>query len=149
MKNKKFSSTLILVLLVNIIFAQQLMSPDKFLGYELGSQFSRHHQVVDYYDYLAENEKERVKIVEYGTTNEGRKLRIVILSSAENMANLKSIQENHLKGLQSEETGNTAVVWLSYNVHGNESVSTEASMKTAHHLLTQKSNCQFFSLRRY
>lgn len=138
MKNKKFSSTLILVLLVNIIFAQQLMSPDEFLGYELGSQFSRHHQVVDYYDYLAENEKERVKIVEYGTTNEGRKLRVVILSSAENMANLKSIQENHLKGLQSEETGNTAVVWLSYNVHGNESVSTEASMKTAHHLLTQK-----------
>ena len=140
MKNKKFSSTLILMLFTNIIFAQQVMSPDEFLGYELGNQFSRYHQVVDYYDYLAENDKERVKIVEYGTTNEGRKLRVVILSSAENMANLEAIRENHLKGLQSHEKGNTAIVWMSYNVHGNESVGTEASMKTTHHLLTQRSD---------
>ena len=140
MKNNKFSSTLILVLLVNMIFAQQIMSPDEFLGYELGSQFSRYHHVVDYYDYLAEKDKERVKIVEYSTTNEGRKLRVVIVSSSENMANLEAIQENHLKGLQSEETGNIAVVWMSYSVHGNESVNTEASMKTTHHLLTQKSD---------
>ena len=30
----------------------QLQTPDQFLGYELGSYFTRHHQVVDYFKYL-------------------------------------------------------------------------------------------------
>ena len=29
----------------------------------------------------------------------------------------------------------TAIVWLSYNVHGNESSSTEAAMKTLYKLV--------------
>ena len=37
--------------------AQNLISPDSFLGYELGTVFSRHHQVVDYYKYLESNSK--------------------------------------------------------------------------------------------
>ncbi|MBE0424772.1 MAG: hypothetical protein IBX66_12705, partial [Lutibacter sp.] len=32
--------------------AQTLKSPSEFLGYELGSQFTRHHKVVDYFMYL-------------------------------------------------------------------------------------------------
>ena len=38
------------------IFSQlhgQLKTPDEFLGYELGTQFTRHHQVIDYVNYLA------------------------------------------------------------------------------------------------
>ncbi len=33
----------------------QLQSPSEFLGYELGTEFTRHHQVVEYYKYLAAN----------------------------------------------------------------------------------------------
>ena len=35
-------------------FAQQIKSPSQFLGFELGDEFSKHHEVVDYYTYLAE-----------------------------------------------------------------------------------------------
>ena len=110
------------------------------MGYELGTQFSRHHEVVDYYEHVARVEPNRVKLVEYGQTNERRPLLLAFVSTAENMANLESIREEHLKALNGVGNQDKAIVWLSYNVHGNESVSTEASMKTVHSLLTDKSD---------
>ena len=48
----------------------QVQSPDSFLGYPLGTTFSRHHQVVDYFQHLEENSN-MVRLDPYGTTNEG------------------------------------------------------------------------------
>ncbi|MDA8686026.1 M14 family metallopeptidase [Robiginitalea sp.] len=118
--------------------AQTLKSPEAFLGYELGSRFTRHHQVVDYYNYIATNLPQQVKVESYGETNEGRPLFIAILSTADNMTNLEAIRVSHLKDLETPGSNNKAIVWLSYNVHGNESVSTEASMQTIYDLLTSK-----------
>ncbi|MBW8244655.1 zinc carboxypeptidase [Muricauda oceani] len=130
-----------LILLVSIsLSAQQLKSPSEFLGYELGTQFTRHHEVVDYYEYLAETAADKVKLTVYGETNERRPLILAYVSSAENLANLETIRQNHLKDIEGTGDASKAIVWLSYNVHGNESVSTEASMKTIYELLTQKSN---------
>jgi len=130
-----------LLLLVSIsVSAQQLKSPSEFLGYELGTQFTRHHEVVDYYEYLAESEPDRVKLTVYGKTNERRPLILAYVSSAENISNLETIRKEHLKNTEGSGNSSKAIVWLSYNVHGNESVSTEASMKTIYELLTKKSN---------
>ncbi|USD25519.1 M14 family metallopeptidase [Flagellimonas marinaquae] len=130
-----------LLLLVSIsVSAQQLKSPSEFLGYELGTQFTRHHEVVDYYEYLAESEPDRVKLTVYGKTNERRPLILAYVSSAENISNLETIRKEHLKNTEGSGNSSKAIVWLSYNVHGNESVSTEASMKTIYELLTNKSN---------
>jgi hypothetical protein len=118
----------------------QLKSPSEFLGYVLGSQFSRHHQVVDYYEYLAQAEPDRMKLMQYGTTNEGRALILAHISAKENIRNLEKIREEHLKNRKGESQPDKAIVWLSYNVHGNESVSTEASMQTIYDLLTSKSS---------
>ena len=128
-----------LVLLPFLTLAQ-LKSPSEFLGYELGTQFTRHHQVVDYYEYLAEAEPERMNLMEYGKTNERRSLLLATISSKSNMENLENIRLEHMKGMTGEGSPNKAIVWLSYNVHGNESVSTEASMQTIYDLLTTKSN---------
>jgi hypothetical protein len=121
-------------------FSQNLKSPSDFLGYELGTQFSRHHEVTDYYEHVAASESARVKLMEYGQTNERRPLLLAFVSSAENLANLETIREEHLKALNGQGNQTKAIVWLSYNVHGNESVSTEASMKTIYELLTNKSD---------
>ncbi len=120
--------------------AQQLKSPSEFLGYELGSTFTRHHQVVDYFRHVAQT-LNNVKLEEYGKTNEGRLLQVAYVSSQKNINNLDNIRENNLKqiGIQSGGgTNDVAIVWLSYNVHGNESSSTEASMKTVYELVTKK-----------
>lgn len=130
----------LLLVFSTALFAQDLQSPSAFLGYELGTQFSRHHEVVDYYEYLAEAEPLRVKLMEYGQTYERRPLLLAFVSSAENLSNLESIRKEHLKALSGEGNQGKAIVWLSYNVHGNESVGTEASMNTIYELLTTKSD---------
>ena len=120
----------------------QLQSPDTFLGYELGSYFTRHHQVVDYFQMLEENSPQ-LKLQAYGKTNEGRLLQLAFISTEENLKNLESIRTAHLQNsglITGPKNNDKAIVWLSYNIHGNESSSTEAAMKTAHALLTKNSD---------
>ncbi len=118
--------------------AQSLKSPSEFLGYELGTTFTRHHEVVDYFKYLAKNAPEQVLLQEYGITNERRPLLLAIVSTAPNIKDLENIRTEHLRSTEGESNASKAIVWLSYNVHGNESVSTEASMQTIYDLLTEK-----------
>src|SRR6056300_1440692 len=131
-----------LVLSLNFVLNAQIQSPDAFLGHPLGETFSRHHQVVDYYKHLAENSPS-IQLQPYGKTNEGRLLQLAVISSPENLKNLESIRTNHLYNsgvIKGPKNDDKVIVWLSYNVHGNESSSTEAAMKTAHALLTNYSD---------
>lgn len=140
----KKTSVFLVVLLTSffVSIAQQLPSPSEFLGYELGTEFSRHHQVIDYFIMVAAQRPNQVKLEKYGETYERRPLYTAIISSEENINNLENIRQNHLKKagiIEGLPTSNDiAVVWLSYNVHGNEASSTEAAMKTIHTLLTEK-----------
>lgn len=123
-----------------ITFAQQLKTPSEFLGYPLGSKFTRHHKVVDYFNYLAKNSTS-LQLTKYGETNEGRTLLIAYVSTPKNLTNLEEIRNKHLSTTQvnnSNANSDKSVVWLSYNVHGNEASSTEASMLTAYKLITEK-----------
>lgn len=127
-------------ILLPLFSLAQLKSPSEFLGYELGTQFTRHHQVVDYYTYLAAMEPDRMNLLEYGKTNERRPLLLATISTKANMADIENIRQEHLKSTKGTGAPDKGIVWLSYNVHGNESVSTEASMQTIYDLLTTKSD---------
>jgi len=111
----------------------QVKTPDEFLGYALGSRFTPHAQIVAYFKYLAGINK-NIKLVDYGKTYENRDLMIAIISSKDNMDNLEQIRINNLKLSRAEKNANLnnqpAILWLSYNVHGNEASSSETSMKT-------------------
>lgn len=124
------------------LFAQKITSPKEFLGYELGSRFSRHYQVVDYFKKVASEAPGNVVLEQYGTTYENRPLYLAYISSEENIKNIETIRENNLKNagiIDGKATSSdVAIVWLSYNVHGNEASSTEASMKTLYELLAHK-----------
>lgn len=120
--------------------AQGVSSPESYLGYPLGSKFTRHHKIVEYFKTVATQAASMVKIESYGYTNEGRELILAFVSTPENIANLEAIRKNNLRlaGLEKEGTINEAapaIVWLSYNVHGNESSSSEASMLTLFELV--------------
>ena len=116
----------------------QLQSPSQFLGYELGSEWTPHHKVMDYVRHVAD-QSSLVETEIYGETNEGRSLRLAYISAEENMERLEEIRTNNLKRtglLKGEPKGDkTAIVWLSYNVHGNETSSSEAAMKTMYELV--------------
>jgi len=132
-----FKNLFVILGVISFSFGQ-IQSPSEFLGYELGDSFTRHHKVVEYYQQLAAADPDRVVLEKYGETNEGRPLYLVFLGSKDIISNREAIRINHLKSLVGESTNDHSIVWLSYNVHGNESVSTEASMKTAFELLTAK-----------
>ncbi len=113
--------------------AQNLQSPSAFLGYKLGDQFTPHHRIVEYFKYVAQNSKS-VRLDQYGTTNEGRPLLAMFVASADNIGKLENIRANNMRlaGLEqgAPATNAPVIVWLSYNVHGNEPSSSEAAMQT-------------------
>ncbi|TXH27867.1 MAG: zinc carboxypeptidase [Cyclobacteriaceae bacterium] len=126
-----------LVILSFITTAQTIQTPDQFLGYELGSRFTRHHRVVEYFKYI-DNLSANVTVTQYGETNELRPLIYAVIASPENFASLEQIRQDNLKRagvLEGSPTSKVAIVWLSYNVHGNEASSLEASMKTLYELV--------------
>ena len=122
-------------LLVAFCFASaQVPSPEQFLGYKIGTRYSPHYRIVDYFKATAAASPATVKLQQYGLTNEGRPLLLAFVSSAQNIANLENIRLKNLEltkaaGKSSGAT-NPAIVWLSYNVHGNEPSSSEAAMLT-------------------
>ena len=131
----KLISLLLLSLLYLTSFSQSNFSPENVLGYKIGKQFTPHDKVVNYFNTLQKAYPKQVRIDTYGKSNEQRQLYVAIIASEENLARLEEIRLNHLNGVTTE---NSAIVWLSYNVHGNESCGTEAAMQTAYELLSKK-----------
>ena len=128
------------VVTLSLALQAQVKSPSEFLGYEIGSQFTRHADVVNYFNYVA-NTSDMVQYTTYGKTNERRPLTYAIVSAPENIKNIETIRLNNLKNagiLNGATKPETAIVWLSYNVHGNEASSTEAAMQTLYKLITEK-----------
>ncbi|MBM3421606.1 MAG: zinc carboxypeptidase, partial [Bacteroidetes bacterium] len=121
--------------------SQQVKSPDEFLGYKLGSTFTYHHQAVAYVKHVAEN-SQYAEYMSYGRTYEGRELGVCFVSSPENLKNLESLRKTNISrtGLKDDKSEGTQVpfVWLSYNVHGNESVGMEAALMTLYTLVEMK-----------
>lgn len=132
---KKIIFVLVSLLSLNS-FAQPIPSPKTYLGYPLGTRFTHHHTIIDYVHTVAKASNQ-VSILPYGETNEHRPLLVAVVSSPENMDNLEAIRISNLQRAGMAEgspTQNKAIVWLSYNVHGNEASSSEAMMQTLYTL---------------
>lgn len=128
------------------LVAQNLVkSPNAFLPHQLGEQFTPHHLLTDYFEYLASAAPATMRLERYGQTNESRPLQLAIFSAPENIARLEQIRLHNLDlaglGLKtapaSATAENIAIVWLSMSVHGNEPSGSECSMELAYKLATQ------------
>lgn len=125
--------------------AQKIVSPSQFLGYELGTRFTSHDKVVNYFKSIASSASSKMKLQSYGFTNENNELLVAFVSSASNIQHLEEIQKNNLRlsGLLNDKIGDThlpTVVWLNYNVHGNEASSTEVALKLLYELVSDKND---------
>ncbi len=135
--NKSFLVTALFLICTISANSQDLKSPDVFLGYELGTRFTMHHDAVGYFKYVAEASP-LVQFKQYGETYEGRPLIVCFISSEENLRDLEELRKTNLAktGLSegNQDGRQIPFIWLSYNVHGNESVGMEAAMKTLYTL---------------
>jgi hypothetical protein len=137
--------TLLAVLFTVAAHAQQAIpTPDEFLGYKLGAQFTPHHRILDYFREL-DARSPLLTFEKYGETYEGRPLMLAIVTSEKNRADLDAVRADlaQLSGTRAGDSATVAaiakkrpaVAWLAYGIHGNESSSAEAAMRVASNLL--------------
>jgi hypothetical protein len=120
---------------------EKVPRPDAVLGYPLGARFTSWDRIVSYLETL-DAASPRVKMWEYGRTYEGRPLKLLAVSTPENLERLEAIRQDVQRlaagsGLEGGEKDRLVrrtplVVWLAYGVHGNESSSAEAAMGAAY-----------------
>lgn len=139
---RRIAVLLLFVSSVQFSFAQ-LKSPEEFLGYKVGTRYTPHWKIVDYFKSVAAAAPYMVKLQQYGETYEGRPLMVAYVSSETHINNLENIRQHNLSLAREANnvSGNydyPAIVWLSYNVHGNEASSSEASMLTLYALVDPK-----------
>src|SRR6476661_6943910 len=124
---------------------QAIPTPDEFLGYKLGSQYTTYDRILDYFNELTKRSP-LITVQKFGETYEGRPLVLATITSAKNRANLDAIRRDVVSLSANADTidmaranqiaANTpAVVSLAFGVHGNESSSAEAAMEVAATLL--------------
>lgn len=132
-------SFLVLVCLSISSIAQELQSPKEFLRTNYGKHFTPHYLVADYVKHVAAN-SDRVKLIEYGQTNEDRPLLLATITSEENQQNIQAIRNHHLNkiglgsGAKEAIEKEFAIVWFSFGVHGNEAGASESSMNVLYKL---------------
>lgn len=128
---------------------QEITSPEKFFGFQLGSDrnIARWDKIIDYY-YLIEKESDKLKVIDMGPSTEGNPFLVVIISSAENLANLKRYQEINAKisdprGIEESEIKKLvkegkAVVCQSMSLHATEIGGTQMAPELTFDLITRQ-----------
>lgn len=124
-------------------FDAAIPTPEAFLGYPIGSHYTRHDQVVAYLREL-DRLSDRVSVEEIGRTYEGRPLLAVTITSGANQGRLAVLQAAHAavsdpNAAAPDPARTPVVVSLYYGVHGNETSSGEAALLTAYYLTASRS----------
>lgn len=124
----------------NLTTNSSLTSPESFLGYQLGENFTGYAHIVSYFKQLAD-QSPRVLYNEYGKTYEDRPLINLVISSEENIRNMDDIQKTHLKLLDASASEAQSIIdnqpvftSFSYNIHGNEPSTSEAALQVAYRM---------------
>lgn len=124
-------------------YAEGLPRPEQVLGHAIGTRHTYHHQMEEYMAALAKASR-RVKLEQFGTSFEGRKMWLVFISSEENIARLDSVREQVARLRDPRATAEPdarriaaavpAIAWMNYGIDGNESAAFEAAMQVAYQL---------------
>jgi murein tripeptide amidase MpaA len=90
----------------------------------------------------------RVRVVEYARSHEGRALRYVIVTAPRNLWRLDEIQAGlaklgdprHVNDAEARESIERlpAVAWLAYTMHGDETEGSDAALAILYHLLASE-----------
>lgn len=95
---------------------------------------------------LAAHAPDRMDVLAYGESWQGRELTYAVISSPENMARLDQIKSNldalgRGEALSPEALEETpAVVWLGYGVHGDEVTPSDSGIFIAYHLIAAQND---------
>jgi hypothetical protein len=125
-------------------FDPAIPSPEAFLGVRVGSRPLHHEEILRYATELSARSP-RARMVPYGRTFEGRELFVLAIGDEKIVADLDGFKEQHRHLLdprgrsaaddQRAVSGQPAVVWAGYSIHGNELSSADAAVELAYWLV--------------
>ena len=145
-----FQIVLFLMLAMLQSLPAQSPSPDATIstfqqlhGFHIGEQPATIEQISGYLTTL-DRQSERMVLVEYGKTYENRPLQYAVISSAQNIAKLSTIQKTladladprktDLAHAQALAVDLPAVVWLAFSIHGDELSGCDAALQVVYNL---------------
>ena len=129
-------------------FAQKKITPPKFGENSPGDDYylANYTQLLQYWNTVAK-ESDRIKLVEFGKTAEGRPMIMAIITSPANFKKLARYKEisqrlGRAEGLtddQAHQLANEgkAVVWIDAGLHANETVNAQALFAETDDLLSR------------
>ncbi|MGC8915796.1 MAG: M14 family zinc carboxypeptidase [Thermoanaerobaculum sp.] len=114
------------------------------LGYDWGEEISDPAQIQAYAEALARAVPDRVKLVPYATSFEGRRLFLLVVGKTQNLADLETTAARVRKACDPRIGSGAAgdlplVVWLVGSVHGDEASGGEAALALAYYLAAARS----------
>ena len=125
-------------------YDNKVPTPESVLGYKIGQRHTPHHLIEKYIEAIAAA-SDRVKVMKYGKSSQGRWLYHVVISTPENLKRIPEIKKNikilalREKKPQPAEVDSIVkdtpvITMLNYNVHGGEASACEAALRTIYQL---------------
>lgn len=111
-------------------------APAEVLGFEVGELHPRHDQFLSYFRALADA-SDRVEMEVTGQTHGHRDLVLLSFVSPERRSELESIRADRRRASRAGD--GPVVLWMGYNVHGNEASAASAALVTAWYLASDRS----------
>jgi hypothetical protein len=128
-------------------YNENITHPDDLLGFPIGSRVADPTQIHSAIMHWA-GQSDRLQVVEYARTHEGRPLVAVFISTPSVLNELDTIKQNieqlanPLKTSDSEASklidSLPAVAWMAYSIHGNETSGADAALTAIYHLIASE-----------
>ena len=139
-----YSSDLYKEVILNANYDLSIDHPNKFLDFKYGERVATPEQIEDAIN-AYKKQSNKIKVINYGTTHEGRPLHALIISSPDNIAQLETIKQNLSALSDARKTSDReakkiidslpAVAWMAYSIHGNETSGADAALGLIYHLI--------------
>ncbi|MDB4661067.1 M14 family metallopeptidase [Gammaproteobacteria bacterium] len=139
-----YSTDLYKEIILNGNYDSSIDHPNKFLDFDYGERVASPEQIENAINtYKLQSNK--INVINYATTHEGRPLHALIISSPENIAKIDVIKQNLSILSDARVTSDReakkiidslpAVAWMAYSIHGNETSGSDAALGLIYHLI--------------
>lgn len=126
----------------DVTYDESIPKPQDILGWVPGTWHVSHDKLADYMRQMADASP-RIKLVNRGTTFEGRPILLLIITSPENHVNLEEIRKAHValntgEGTNADLSQMPVVTYQGMSIHGNEPSGSNAGLLAAYYLAAAK-----------
>jgi hypothetical protein len=127
-----------LLVFFSLSLKAQVKSPAAYYP-DYGKTVNYYHEIEAYFGHLVQNSA-YIQQQPYGHTVQDRQLSVYYISTPENLKDLENIRQNNLYQTGLSDTkpataNDKAILWISFNVHGNEPGAAESAMNVAYELV--------------